>query len=56
LLAFTWVPLEMKLNGSEKNIKEERKKIKNNNLQPRSEKRETGSGISPASIRVLIND
>jgi hypothetical protein len=28
LLAFTWVPLKMKLNGSEKNIKKERKKIK----------------------------
>jgi hypothetical protein len=26
LLAFTWVPLKIKLNGSEKNIKEEIKK------------------------------
>jgi len=48
LLAFTWVPL--------KKYKRRKKKIKNNNLQPRSEKRETRSGISPASIRVLIDD
>jgi hypothetical protein len=39
-----------------KKYKRRNKKIKNNNLQPRSEKRETRSGISPASIRVLIND
>jgi hypothetical protein len=39
-----------------KKYKRRNKKIKNNNLQPRSEKRETGSGISPASIRVLIDD
>jgi len=48
LLAFTWVPL--------KKYKRRKKKNKIIIIKTGSEKRETGSGISPASIRVLIDD
>jgi len=56
LLAFTWVPLKMKLNGSEKNIKYKIKKNKNIILS--TEKRETRNERRDltASLRVLIND